>query len=203
MLNQIEIQMVVGGLHGEDRCQVELLINCSSWKIYILEEVQRPNGFPDQIKWQYSTVGYSPKRAYSFLEVSSPCLDSNSCKLIRTRCCPLEVSVFAWRLMLNRDNLAARGIDLSQQDSCIFCDMLAKKMLTMFLLPAVKSLKSNNEFLDGGTLRSSTQVQPLNSCCILPLGLDLDSLATVGLRLFLQQLGPYGLQEIIVFNHST
>ncbi|GKV21385.1 hypothetical protein SLEP1_g31369 [Rubroshorea leprosula] len=109
--------MVFGGLHGEDRCQVEQLMNCSTWKIYIPEEVQLPNGFPDQIKWRYSTVGYPTKKAYSFLEVSSPCLDSNSCNLIWIRCCPSKVSVFAWRLMLNRlptkDNLAIRGIDFT------------------------------------------------------------------------------------------
>ncbi|GLT75161.1 hypothetical protein SLA2020_469070 [Shorea laevis] len=70
-------------------------------------------------------VGYTTKHAYRFLEISSSCLDKSYCKIIWSPFTPSKVSIFAWRLFLNRlptkDNLIIRGVDLASNPNCVLC----------------------------------------------------------------------------------
>ncbi|GKV09841.1 hypothetical protein SLEP1_g21281 [Rubroshorea leprosula] len=99
------------------------------------EEIFRAmiNGFTLRIdredvwKWVHSSDGcYSVKAAYEFLTPTSCFVEEKWAKVIWNRYVPSKVSVFGWRLFLNRlatkENLCKRGIVLSGGDKgCVFC----------------------------------------------------------------------------------
>ncbi|GLT77352.1 hypothetical protein SLA2020_489480 [Shorea laevis] len=91
----------------------------------ILKNVFIPYDKADQVTWKHNLVGYSTKHAYRFLEISSSCLDKSCCKIIWSPFTPSKVSIFAWRLFLNRlptkDNLIIRGVDLASNPNCVLC----------------------------------------------------------------------------------
>ncbi|GKV26314.1 hypothetical protein SLEP1_g35645 [Rubroshorea leprosula] len=91
----------------------------------ILKKVFIPYDRADQVTWKHNLVGYSTKHAYRFLEISSSCLDKSYCKIIWSPFTPSKVSIFAWRLFLNRlptkDNLIIHGVDLASNSNCVLC----------------------------------------------------------------------------------
>ncbi|GLT40903.1 hypothetical protein SLA2020_150010 [Shorea laevis] len=86
----------------------------------------RVNGV-DSWRWVHSTNGfYSVKGAYEFLTPKSCCFDEKWVKVIWNKYVPSKLSVFGWRLFLNRlatkENLCKRGIVLSGGDTgCPLC----------------------------------------------------------------------------------
>ncbi|GKV49670.1 hypothetical protein SLEP1_g56408 [Rubroshorea leprosula] len=98
-------------------------------ELKILEDTLRSatvsEGKADRKIWKHCPSRYSAKMAYLFLDVSPSCLDENICKLIWNQLMPAKVSVFTWRLCLNRlptkDNLIQRGVDLVSNPSCVLC----------------------------------------------------------------------------------
>ncbi|GKU96320.1 hypothetical protein SLEP1_g9570 [Rubroshorea leprosula] len=99
----------------------------------ILQNVSISVGKSDQFIWKHCPVGYTTKMAYLFLDMSPPCLDIFYCKLIWSHLIPTKVSVFSWRLLLNRlptkDNLIQRGIDLASRSGCVLCPRSAYSAL--------------------------------------------------------------------------
>ncbi|GLT33058.1 hypothetical protein SLA2020_076770 [Shorea laevis] len=91
----------------------------------ILKSVNIPGNKPNSFNWVHSSSGYSAKLAYNFLDVSSPCLDDNSCSLIWNPLVPSRISFLIWRLLLNRlptkDNLLIKGVNLTSNPNCVFC----------------------------------------------------------------------------------
>ncbi|GKU86426.1 hypothetical protein SLEP1_g954 [Rubroshorea leprosula] len=91
----------------------------------IMEKVFIPYDRADQVTWKHNLVGYSTKHAYRFLEISPSCLDKSYCKIIWSPFTPSKVSIFAWRLFLNRlptkDNLIIHGVDLASNPNCVLC----------------------------------------------------------------------------------
>ncbi|GKV07275.1 hypothetical protein SLEP1_g19071 [Rubroshorea leprosula] len=85
------------------------------------------NGREDVWKWVHSSEGcYSVKAAYEFLTPNSCFVEEKWAKVIWNRYVPSKVSVFGWRLFLNRlatkENLCKRGIVLSGGDKgCGLC----------------------------------------------------------------------------------
>ncbi|GLT47053.1 hypothetical protein SLA2020_207750 [Shorea laevis] len=75
--------------------------------------------------WRHCALGYSAKKAYTFLDDSNPCLDESYYKLIWNQYVPSKVSVFIWRLLLNRlpskDNLILRGVKDLSNSNCVLC----------------------------------------------------------------------------------
>ncbi|GLT45963.1 hypothetical protein SLA2020_197560 [Shorea laevis] len=69
--------------------------------------------------------GYSSKSAFAFLDYSPPCLEKCYCDLIWSRFIPSKISIFVWRLLLNRlptkDNLLLRGVSLAPNTACVLC----------------------------------------------------------------------------------
>ncbi|GKV18280.1 hypothetical protein SLEP1_g28685 [Rubroshorea leprosula] len=81
----------------------------------------------DSWKSVHSSDGcYSMKAAYEFLTPNSSFFEEKWAKVIWNRYVPSKVSVFGWRMFLNRlttkENLCKRGIVLSGDDAgCVFC----------------------------------------------------------------------------------
>ncbi|GLT55821.1 hypothetical protein SLA2020_289090 [Shorea laevis] len=91
----------------------------------ILQPIDIPGNKPDIFNWIHNPTGYSAKLAYIFLDISSPCLDKNSCSLIWNPLMPSKVSFLIWRLFLNRlptkENLLIRGVNQITNPDCVFC----------------------------------------------------------------------------------
>ncbi|GLT64282.1 hypothetical protein SLA2020_367860 [Shorea laevis] len=80
---------------------------------------------PDSFNWIHHPSGYSAKSAYQILENPSTCLQGSICSQIWNPLVPSKVSFMIWRLFLNRlptkDNLLFRGVNLTNNPSCVFC----------------------------------------------------------------------------------
>ncbi|GLT79003.1 hypothetical protein SLA2020_505170 [Shorea laevis] len=80
----------------------------------VLSRARLTKGGMDKWKWVHNSNGdYTVKATYNFLSSIDVVLEKKWCKLIWGRYIPSKVSIFGWRLLLNRlatkENIFRRG----------------------------------------------------------------------------------------------